>query len=205
MEKHTIVAKLYSYFYGKYFHTTHAVRERDYSICKNFINAYSKNHNDIVGFNFLFNYVAFQFNKCYYKKFKKIFPGYIFGSNAIKDWDNKPATWEYSIKKGFLKSREIIKSNVINEVIDEEIDEERFLEINLNEEIWKEKTKDEQRLFICLQYTTMWHPNSKWCKECKVKKECKINMKKTYPRIHKVRQNAINPTIFKRAYKVKQY
>jgi hypothetical protein len=145
----------------------------------------------IISPGFLFEFLAYQFEyQLKYGKFSvernRVMLNWITGEKPVKRWWNKPVSYKYYIQKNVLGPYGITKNDIFNYAgVDQENDQVKLLQ---HEETERGKFYNSIRgLAWCIEATSLYHPGSKWCKDCFNKNPCKILLKDNYPDLAELR------------------
>jgi len=189
------VADFYSYFYSKkYKNQKYKLRYTEWSlkIATKFLELFTS-HFESPDRRLLWNYCVFQFNLRWDQELKghngdgRIHFNVIFSEKDFFNFyeRNTKHDWQFTdaeiIKKYNLKFNDISESSIIR--VDSEYDYEEKL---------KKKFKEENTLLTsCLDFTTLYKPDSKICNDCEFKNDCIVILKDNFPQLHKARINAL--------------
>lgn len=151
-----------------------------------------------VNIDFFVRYFEFQFSRYSgtysrgYGKNKIMFP-WLVGKKALDSWENRDINKNWIIKYKLNKEVVLRLRTIFAEKKKQDVkfrNKELFLGLIEHEESSKQKFHNmNQGIVYCDLYTTLYHPQSKWCKTCDNDKECIERIKKIYPELHKIRIN----------------
>lgn len=134
---------------------------------------------------FIFDFMCFQFNlrKDQKTRFGKgmVMLNHVIGNKAIDLWIKKGDSWKFHVEK-FIKEFRIhrpVEESKIQDTDALQSGEERTRAMFLNQD---------EGLEVCVNTTTLFHPNSDSCLKCSVKLECQSIQLDIYPDIYHKRK-----------------
>lgn len=173
------VIGLYEHFYSKVYHCDYTYKPSKHDkIIKNFIEKLDIS----CGQEWMFDYIAFQFeywSKIKYKKVKGTPPNLVFGKVALERFEQRNENWKYFTDQ-FVMLYQIGLDNDYKKDLSN---------ISTAEEKEKLRFTGKERLANCILYTTLYNRKSKICVLCGFSKVCKEVQKVKYLNIYQLRGN----------------
>ena len=168
-----------------------------------FIGYLKDNYNTTqTGENFLIKYFRFQFSRYAGVRTPKgtnsVMIGWLIGKKAIAAWEardiNKHYVVNYKINKQFQLSLNTALQSL--KKVNVTIKTNKFLnDTHEYEEVEKRKYLNTEEGYIyCLQFTTLYNPNSKNCSNCRFSDNCINRLKTNYQQLYNVRINGADTT-----------
>jgi len=185
------VADFYTYFYSKkYGSEKYRLQYTDWSlkIAKYFIGLFNTHYTN-PDRRMLWNYCVFQFDNREGQKIVgangdgKILFNMIFEEKPFFCFYSRDINFDYIFYKSEILKKYKLKFN--------DVPDKNAIKVNKGfdyEEILKEKFKKEGLMLLnCLEFTTLYKPDSQLCTECKDQKQCKIILNDNFPDLYKAR------------------
>jgi len=185
-----LIIKIYSFFYQRITGhiTNYEIKDREKKLIDNFEKKLNKEvGKGSWGFDYLFNYFAFQFEYWRDKEtqIKSFYLSWFLGNKAFDRWKNKNKNYLYFCEEGILKEYKIDK-NLLSSFLF--IKKRDFVLINSYIEIEKKRFHNKEKGFAhCLISTDLYNHRSVLCLTCKSKIECQNILKNLYPFIYEKR------------------
>jgi len=185
-----LIINIYIYFYQKITGSlkTYEPKDREKKLIENFIKKLDKEvGKGSWGFDYLFNYFAFQFEYWRDKEtqIKSFYLSWFLGNKAFDRWKNKNENYYYFCEEGILKEYKINKNLLSSLILSTQKD---FIQLKTYIEIEKQRYYNEDKGFNhCLISTDLYNHRSTLCLTCKFKVDCKQTLKQIYPFIYEKR------------------
>ena len=155
-----------------------------------------------IGKKFLTNYFLFQYSRIVSQELKRWsskdksgnivkngrFQIYDFISeSAFEKWINRDKKFDFCLLTNYKFESYAVNVTFVLDVLGQVIDKQTEDYDLYEETIKKGFYNTSQRLFNCINNTTMYSNNSILCKQCSLKKDCLLIQEKNYPIIFKNR------------------
>lgn len=181
-----LIFKYYEYFYRKIsmnpdYHFVPA--DRDVAHAQKFLERFQST----IGESTLFEYMSFQFYYWHDKDTRfgkgKVMLNWVIGDKAFSRWASNKSDW-YSYSTELNRLYGVERSDLI------EIDKLDIMRFDTNE-VYPYEERDRglyhntaEGVVHCSDFTTMYHPKSKWCSSCSNVGLCKTIMRNKYSSIY---------------------
>lgn len=135
--------------------------------------------------DFIFMFIAYQFSlrKDQKTRFGKgmVMLNHVIGKKALETWQHKPDSWGFHTTK-FIKEKRIPRP--VREQVKFNASNLSFGEENLKSQY----VNTEVGLEVCVNNTTLYHPQSEVCSRCEIALECQGIQSELYPELHNKRK-----------------
>lgn len=168
--------------------------EKKYKVSKNDnIDKFLKllrNKNVCFGDNFILTYMLFGYNNYFgqEEKVRNTQLSWILSEATFDKFQKRDSSYDYAIGYTMLKKLNLQKHEILKKIIPKKvIKKDDFLVIHDSEEIIKDINPFKGTLrgvIYCAEKTTMFHPLSDICKECKASQLCRDEQKEYKKLIH---------------------
>lgn len=174
-----IIIDLYSFFYKRMYKGTSYDFDKESELHNKQIDSFLQALQEdkvIAGPNWLIDYFSFQWNywiDASTKTKKKVMLSWIIGQKALDRWNNKHESYQYYYKRNLYYIFEITTEDV-RRSITIGIQNQQPDPISEAEESEKLVYQDGiERLVHCMEFTTLFHPQSPICDKCQQQDSCK--------------------------------
>lgn len=142
-------------------------------------------------FEFQFSRYSGTYSRGYGKN--KIMFSWVVGNKAIQAWEHRDISLNWKVKYKLNDEVVLRLRNVFKDVIKTRVKErniELFTPLSEIEEVHKQKFYNlPHGIIYCDIMTTLYHKESKWCKNCVNSEECINRLSKLYPILYNIRIN----------------
>lgn len=150
-----------------------------------FIAAFAKKqiHEDSLGITFMYDYFCYAYGCLTIggDNLRSIPLGWVLGAPQLKRWEEKPDSYQFLYREGFLSKVKIPPLSELKIQLRPKV--ERPL-LDVSEEYEKQRFHSSADGFVnCLLLTTLYQPESKWCTGCSNKENCIEELKIRNPRV----------------------
>jgi hypothetical protein len=146
-----------------------------------------------LGTRWFFNYFTFQFEYWRVKitrlgKSGRADISWIIGTKAFQRWENKPDWYLSFCSDGILHFHKDINYGTFKRLLGELPEGLNYQKIIYIEEVERGRFFNKEIGFVhCIQNTSLYQKESKYCSKCNNSKPCEELLKVNYPNIYKVR------------------